>query len=823
MQIIANTDSTMMTVMNINHYDVQSCKNHCDEHSYSKRFDERSFIVSATFSKPDCNLTQNDNFNVNNSHLTPSAAKKRTKCTQTNAYISSTTPRKTLLRKKLHYFVVENKRFKKHLSKIKTKYTRKFFSYNHTRNNSIKAVIDTVGKYLSGECLSFVTHQLRMSNRHTNGRRYTNEIRLLAINLHNASPKAYKYLAKIFTLPSKISLIRWLNNLKCSPGFHAESFSGFAERLKYMTDRDKTCSLLIDEISLKAHLQYVRHDDIIVGYEDTGTYGQRSNNIARYALVFMLRGLAANWTQPLGYVFTSSACQADVVKTMLFDCLDKCKVAGAFVKVVLSDQGPNFQSLVNKLGISTNEPYFFHNGSKYFYMYDPPHLIKSIRNNLYKYTFQFDKNKIAKWDIKQKFFVRDSKENIRLCPKLTEQHIKLEGFSKMKVKFATQIFSRTLAAGLNLLAPLLGKEAKTTAEFVFKFNDLFDVMNSSQMSTSNPNLCALKDGSLHMKFIHNFKQWLNTLTILKGTSVMNKKIKCISGWQLTLTAVEQLWPVLRDSHGFDFLLTQRLNTDPIENLFSEIRQKGGNCSNPTPYNFARIIKQVTCQRLFNPIEGGNCELDLTKILVAISSKEEAKLVTLPVGRSKLKVNQNDNANVSMLQTALIYPNIPNFNVENQKLLEGNAIHYVAGYLLKKILMWHKCFICENILKASANLPKINEMFLKLKAYKQNSKLQNVSQSFHSYITILEQKLIDIFDKNCFKKNIGSHIVNELLAITVPTACKTFPKTKFLQLFVRMRIYYLLKFSNAVRKAQKISDSSACTSVARKKLKKLINC
>ena len=44
---------------------------------------------------------------------------------------------------------------------------------------------------------------------------------------------------------------------------------------------------------------------------------------------------------------------------MLFDCLDKCEVADAFVKVVLSDQGPNFQSLVNKLGISTNEPYFF--------------------------------------------------------------------------------------------------------------------------------------------------------------------------------------------------------------------------------------------------------------------------------------------------------------------------------------------------------------------------------------------------------------------------------------------------------------------------------
>ena len=58
--------------------------------------------------------------------------------------------------------------------------------------------------------------------------------------------------------------------MKCSSGFYEESFSGFAERLKYMTDRHRTFSLLIDEISSTAHLQYDRHDDI-VGYEDTCT------------------------------------------------------------------------------------------------------------------------------------------------------------------------------------------------------------------------------------------------------------------------------------------------------------------------------------------------------------------------------------------------------------------------------------------------------------------------------------------------------------------------------------------------------------------------
>jgi hypothetical protein len=40
-----------------------------------------------------------------------------------------------------------------------------------------------------------------------------------------------------------------------------------------------------------------------------------------------------------------------------------------------------------------------------------------------------------------------------------------------------------------------------------------------------------------------------------------------------------------NSHDFKFLLTRRLNTDPIENLFGAIRQQGGNSDNPTPAQF----------------------------------------------------------------------------------------------------------------------------------------------------------------------------------------------------------------------------------------------
>ncbi len=42
------------------------------------------------------------------------------------------------------------------------------------------------------------------------------------------------------------------------------------------------------------------------------------------------------------------------------------------------------------------QPFFFHNGRKIFYMYDPPHLLKNIRNNLKKHGFVVD-DKAVSW------------------------------------------------------------------------------------------------------------------------------------------------------------------------------------------------------------------------------------------------------------------------------------------------------------------------------------------------------------------------------------------------------------------------------------------
>ena len=57
-----------------------------------------------------------------------------------------------------------------------------------------------------------------------------------------------------------------------------------------------------------------------------------------------------------------------------------------------------------------------------------------------KYDFEFE-GKIACWQDIKRFYDKDQKLPIRVSPQITDKHINPNGFSKMKVKLAAQVFS----------------------------------------------------------------------------------------------------------------------------------------------------------------------------------------------------------------------------------------------------------------------------------------------------------------------------------------------------------------------------------------------
>jgi hypothetical protein len=143
----------------------------------------------------------------------------------------------------------------------------------------------------------------------------------------------------------------------------------------------------------------------------------------------------------------------------------------------VSDIGSNFLKFVREMGITAKSPWFLHNGKNIIYIFDAPHIIKAVRNNLLKYEASW-KDIVALYEI-------DSKNSIRCCPKLTTQHLHPNGFTKMKVKLATQVLSHTVSATILMAVSggLLPASSTGTAELHSLFDETFDCLNSSTFNT----------------------------------------------------------------------------------------------------------------------------------------------------------------------------------------------------------------------------------------------------------------------------------------------------------------------------------------------------
>jgi hypothetical protein len=132
---------------------------------------------------------------------------------------------------------------------------------------------------------------------------------------------------------------------------------------------------------------------------------------------------------------------------------------------------------------------------------------------------------------------------------------------------------------------------------------------------------------------------------------------------------------LKGQEFLDFLLTRRLNQDPLENFFGTVRQQGGNSENPTPLQFTRAFQKLFYDH-YEILPSGNCSEDFDSMLAGMTN----------LGDSGVPVEQIDQPESSKFEVDV---------KDNKTCLEGdligmNAITYVSGYLLKKCFLKHSC-------------------------------------------------------------------------------------------------------------------------------------
>ena len=579
----------------------------------------------------------------------------------------------------------ENQRLRTKVCRLKTKALKE-----KEKTWTKSEAIDIVSQFISGPALDFVRSQIQLSDRNSKGKRYSDKDKIFALSLYHYSPKCYKMMRKIFSLPGLTTLKGIMRGIDIKPGFHQSILEALHCKVQSMSEKSKMCAVVYDEMAIKEKLSYQAATDCLEGLEDLGNHG-KTKYIANHAGVFMVRGLVEKWKQPVGYFLTSGPMSANNLQSALLSCIDSMQSNGLLVKVLICDQGANNMSVLKSLGITVEKPAFEHKGNVIHVIMDPPHLLKNIRNNLKKNGF-IVAGKSVSWTFIEQFYHIDVGFPIRLAPKLTLRHIELPPFSSMRVRLAAQVLSHSVSAGITTLcmtSDKLDADAIHTAHFLEKFNNLFDVFNSSNLYDANNYKCAITSKSDHIMFLKGTLNWLNEV---KRAGNGRALLPCLEGWKLSINSLIQLWDQLHQEKGLEFMLTNRLNQDCLENFFSRIRGRGGHRDNPDSVQFRSEYRAVAVDSLFSTCSNNsNCEDDIDKFLLQFGTG---------VTTSHCSASRHCLLGTNSEPVFPLAHNAELLGIDREPpelcQVEQNIVVYLAGYLAKKAMKKYNCHSCETL-------------------------------------------------------------------------------------------------------------------------------
>ncbi|XP_051155399.1 uncharacterized protein LOC127277973 [Leptopilina boulardi] len=269
---------------------------------------------------------------------------------------------------------------------------------------------------------------LRNGLRNPSGRRYEKEEQILCLSIYKTSAKAYRYLRTFLPFPSVTTLKKILKNISMDAGVTEET------RLRLKTagqaavsDKEKAVVVMWDELLLGLGLHYDECKDKVVGFEDWGNV--RTNKFADH-------GHDTERMKGSDYILQ---CKSIILNTFIF-----LKITVTYLNIVLKDGC------------------FILFDMEIIPLFDPPHLIKCVRNNLIDKDLEFDvhpskkstERKFASWQDIVNVYEIDiyGLQNQRFLPKLTDRHIYPNKIKKMRVKNAIQVFSLSVASRLEGLA-----------------------------------------------------------------------------------------------------------------------------------------------------------------------------------------------------------------------------------------------------------------------------------------------------------------------------------------------------------------------------------
>ena len=269
--------------------------------------------------------------------------------------------------------------------------------------NDVESLHTTVDDDLGIKLLLDMKQNL---NTTPSARRYSDEIKELALTVYFYSPRAYRYIRSIIPQPNPSLVRKWSASLQCDPGFIKEPFASLTCEVTNSPIK-KDCCLVIDAMAIRSQTMWTPQYDKYFGFVDYGKEipNPPTDKIATETLVFLLVGRRSHWKCPIGY-FLGNKTNAEIQSQLVSKASELAAEAGLKVCSVTADGTAVNLKTFELLGCKFIANYddmvtsFKHptTGEDVYAILDPCHMLKLARNALEAYGSFVDSNgNIIEW------------------------------------------------------------------------------------------------------------------------------------------------------------------------------------------------------------------------------------------------------------------------------------------------------------------------------------------------------------------------------------------------------------------------------------------
>lgn len=467
-----------------------------------------------------------------------------------------------------------------------------------------------------------------------------------ALNLKLTSSKTYNILQQYIQLPNNRTLFDYTNASKVVEGISNELVGNVVSKIDPKNADSKKFMLSFDEIHISQNLVYSKETGAMIGYcklneaekeihelekalSDEATIFDQTPPITKTMLCFMVRGIFSSVKEVVA-AYGVNKLSTHFLHERHWNVVGKLESCGLEIIGCVCDGAAVNRSFISmhipvtetlsKVIFDTCNIYSWPRRPYYFFS-DVPHLLKTLRNCLEGRKLKLNGKDMSWQTIKNVYDITKSHE-LRTTFKIDAQVVHLNSYSRMKVGYATKIFSKSLA---NEIKSRNWPDATELVTFIEKVNDFFDMLNGCYFSeglekknenlhpytsASDPRLGKLED------FLQYLDQWKRQVNSVPRVADKTKAMYFISpqthvGIEMTvrsfIAVIKSLLPTEGGPTG-KYIMARVFNQDKLEQYFMKQRSRCGGSQNPNEAEFFRNMNAMyVCGKVSGEGRRGNTE------------------------------------------------------------------------------------------------------------------------------------------------------------------------------------------------------------------------